>query len=101
MITPPRGWFRIASFALTIGLAGGLASAATFTVDSTGDESDADLADGICRTALGTCTLRAAIEQANGLAGPDTIANIHHPAQDVTGCASEDWGFGNGLNAAR
>src|SRR5512132_2050977 len=74
MITPPRGWFRIAPFALAIGFAGGAASAATFTVDSTGDESDADLTNGICRTALGTCTLRAAIEQANALAGSDTIA---------------------------
>jgi len=74
MIMPPRGWFRIAPFALAIGLAASLASAATFMVDSTGDESDADLTDGICRTALGTCTLRAAIEQANALAGVDTIA---------------------------
>lgn len=49
------------------------AFAATFVVDSTGDESDDNLLDGICHTAAGTCTLRAAIEQANALAGADTI----------------------------
>lgn len=74
MIRLPRGWSRIAPFALAIGLAASSASAATFTVDSTGDEPDAALADGLCRTTLGTCTLRAAIEQANALAGSDTIA---------------------------
>ena len=49
-------------------------SAATFTVDSTGDESDANTGDNVCQTAGGTCTLRAAIEQANATAGADTIA---------------------------
>jgi CSLREA domain-containing protein len=49
------------------------ARAASFTVDSVGDEDDADLGDGGCRTADGVCTLRAAIQQANVQAGPDTI----------------------------
>jgi titin len=51
------------------------APAATHTVDSTGDGSDANPGDGVCETAAGNgvCTLRAAIEEANALTGPDTI----------------------------
>lgn len=50
------------------------AYAAGFTVNSTGDAPDANLGDGVCETAtLGECTLRAAIEQANALAGEDVI----------------------------
>lgn len=44
----------------------------TFVVDSAGDEADAT-PDGVCATSLATCTLRAAIEEANGVAGQDTI----------------------------
>ena len=43
-------------------------------VDTTVDEPDANPADGECYTFSGTCSLRAAIEQANGTSG----------AQDVT-----------------
>lgn len=43
-------------------------------VDSTGDEPDADPLDPSCKTALNTCTLRAAIGQANVTPGPDDIA---------------------------
>ena len=49
------------------------AHAATYTVNSTGDESDANTADTLCLTAAGTCTLRAAIQQANAAAGADVI----------------------------
>lgn len=47
----------------------------TYTVNSTGDEPDAVYGDGICATALGTCTLRAAIETVNARtpAEPDKI----------------------------
>ena len=45
-----------------------------FTVDSTADTADATPGDGICRTATGVCTLRAAMTEANQHAGPDTIA---------------------------
>jgi CSLREA domain-containing protein len=48
-------------------------SGATFTVNSTGDAVDANKGDGICAASDGTCTLRAAIEEANALAGADTI----------------------------
>ena len=50
------------------------AHAATFVVNNAGDEPDANLADGLCQTAAGNCTLRAAIDQANNWGGPDTIA---------------------------
>lgn len=48
-------------------------AAATFTVTETGDAGDDNTADNLCSTALGGCTLRAAIQQANATAGPDTI----------------------------
>jgi CSLREA domain-containing protein len=40
------------------------ALAATFTVNSPIDRSDASPGDGICRTSQGVCTLRAAIIEA-------------------------------------
>lgn len=50
-----------------------VAQAATFTVNSTTDAIDATPGDGVCVTAEGACTLRAAIQEANALAGADTI----------------------------
>jgi len=47
------------------------ASAATFTVNSTADAVDASPGNGVCATAGGQCTLRAAIQEANALAGTD------------------------------
>src|SRR5438874_2257693 len=49
------------------------ADAATFTVDSTADAEDANPGDGVCATAAGACTLRAAIQEANALPGLDII----------------------------
>ena len=49
------------------------AEAVTFTVNSTIDDVDAAPGDGACATVGGVCTLRAAIQEANALAGPDTI----------------------------
>jgi CSLREA domain-containing protein len=49
------------------------AEAATFTVNSTLDDVDADPGNGICATAGGACTLRAAIQEANVHPGADTI----------------------------
>ncbi len=49
------------------------AAAATFSVTSTADTPDANLADGVCADASGACTLRAAIMQANALGGTNTI----------------------------
>ncbi len=50
------------------------AQAGTFTVNTTGDFSDANPGNGICNTSAGNCTLRAAIEESNAFAGTDTIS---------------------------
>ena len=50
-----------------------LASSVTYTVNTTADTSDADLAASPCRDAHGKCSLRAAVMQANYHLGPDTI----------------------------
>lgn len=47
--------------------------AAPLQVDSAVDAVDAAPGDGACRTAAGTCTLRAAVMEANALAGPDLV----------------------------
>ncbi len=44
-----------------------------FTVDDTGDPGDDIPGNGVCATAGGVCTLRAAIEESNALIGPNTI----------------------------
>ena len=46
---------------------------ATFLVNSTSDAGDASPGNGACATGAGTCTLRAAIQESNALAGRDTI----------------------------
>lgn len=59
---------------LVVGAAvGNVAIAATISVDSTADASDADPGDGTCASATDGCTLRAAIEETNALRGRDTI----------------------------
>jgi hypothetical protein len=46
----------------------------TFTVNHAGDAGDLNLGDGLCGTVVaGTCTLRAAIQEANATTGADTI----------------------------
>ena len=60
---------------------------AVFTVDSTGDDDDNAVGDGICATALGSCTLRAAISEANFAADLDTIS-FAIPDQSDPGCDS-------------
>jgi CSLREA domain-containing protein len=49
------------------------AEAATFVVDSTVDAVDATPGDGVCATSGAVCTLRAAIQESNALAGADTV----------------------------
>ncbi len=49
------------------------ANAATFVVNTTNDTQDATAGNGICADASGACSLRAAISEANALAGADTI----------------------------
>jgi CSLREA domain-containing protein len=60
--------------ALSISCAAPAAFAATFTVNTTVDAPDASPGNGVCLTASGTCSLRAAIEEANVTAATDTIA---------------------------
>ena len=45
-----------------------------FVVNSMGDGGDISPGDSVCQTVTGNCTLRAAIMEANSLAGVDTIA---------------------------
>ncbi len=47
--------------------------AASFTVDTTIDDVDAAPGDGVCATASTACSLRAAVQEANALAGPDVV----------------------------
>ena len=54
----------------------------TFQVNSTADQPDDDISDGICHTAAGTCTLRAAVMQANTFAAQG--ATILVPAGTYT-----------------
>lgn len=56
LVSPPEAWAQ-----------------AAFTVDSTVDAVDASPGDGVCATSAGACTLRAAIQEANALAGADSI----------------------------
>ena len=63
---------------LSVGLAVAMlfmatAQAQNFTVDSNIDAVDASAGDGICADAAGRCTLRAAIQEANSLAGTDNV----------------------------
>ncbi len=50
------------------------AGATTITVDTISDLADPTPGDGTCGTGPGTCSLRAAIQTANAIAGPDTIS---------------------------
>jgi CSLREA domain-containing protein len=42
-------------------------------VNDTADRPDVSVGNGVCATRAGRCTLRAAIQEANALLGPDTI----------------------------
>jgi CSLREA domain-containing protein len=61
------------------------AGAATFTVDTTGDAVDVTPGDGLCATAAGECTLRAAIQEANASPGRDAVQfNASLAGQTIT-----------------
>lgn len=53
-------------------LKGAFAAGGSYVVDDLGDAGDAAI-DGVCATAAGTCTLRAALEEANASAGAKEI----------------------------
>ena len=67
-------WTSVLGSIVLVGLSPLAAIAVDFTVDSTGDGSDASPGDGACSAlSSGSCTLRAAVQEANALAGHDTI----------------------------
>lgn len=51
----------------------GTARAANFTVNNNADTFDVAAGNGVCADTNGDCTLRAAVDEANALAGDDTI----------------------------
>lgn len=62
-------------------LPAGMAAAADFVVNNNGDAGDAVKGNGVCATAGGVCTLRAAVEETEALTGADTITV---PAMTIT-----------------
>ena len=63
----------LAIAAMALVLSAGVARAATFVPDEDWDAPDIAPGDGACVTSWGGCSLRAAIEEANALAGPDRV----------------------------
>ncbi|MCA9564639.1 MAG: right-handed parallel beta-helix repeat-containing protein, partial [Myxococcales bacterium] len=68
-----RPWFSSALLSLLLLGTGFNASAATFVVNSSGDEPDSSPGDGDCLTDGSVCTLRAAVQEANSTPAVDTI----------------------------
>lgn len=68
--------------ARTAGDASLMAVGATFTVNSAGDEDDAAPGNGVCLTAVGTCTLRAALTESQRTFGSNTV-NFNIPGTGV------------------
>lgn len=62
----------VAGFLALIGLLTACEVPTEIVVDSTADGVDADPGDGLCRTAAGACTLRAAFQEANAAAPTPT-----------------------------
>jgi CSLREA domain-containing protein len=75
LVTTARLFLTAALLAASVGALAPppVAHAATFTVNTTADTDDAAKGDGICADSSGNCSLRAAISEANALAGADTI----------------------------
>ncbi|HRX86572.1 MAG TPA: hypothetical protein P5572_16235, partial [Phycisphaerae bacterium] len=71
-VAPSRSHFRVILIVF-LAVAAPL-FAADFVVDTTLDLPDATPGDGMCSDGAGRCSLRAAIMEANALAGPDTVA---------------------------
>ena len=66
-----------------------------FEVNSTLDAVDTNIGDGICATATGDCTLRAAIQEANAIPGPDVI-NLSHETYMLTIVGANEDSAGTG-----
>jgi hypothetical protein len=65
----------VAAFSCVIGAPAAHADGSIFVINSLGDAPDVHTSDGVCQTASGDCTLRAAIQQADADApgAPDEI----------------------------
>jgi len=72
-IINPVGTLNSASAILTVTPAG---PGVNFTVNTLDDRIDDDGSDGVCHTSVNTCSLRAAIMQANHLTVPLTRTNV-------------------------
>ncbi len=68
-----KNTLRVLVISLTCMLMSIAVSGATFVVNTTNDTLDATPGDGICADSGGQCSLRAAITEANTLAGDDII----------------------------
>lgn len=70
-----RKILRATALTALLTILAGLASAqaAVFTANILGDAPDIEPGDGICATAQRTCSLRAAIQEANALEGEDIV----------------------------
>jgi len=65
---------RFVAFAIAVLVCTSPANGATFTVDTGLDLVDESPVDGVCQTAGGLCSLRAAVQQANATVGKDTVS---------------------------
>jgi hypothetical protein len=72
-----------------------IAAAESFVVDSAADEVDLSVGMGGCATAAGTCTLRAAIEEADAAVGESS--DITFEEEDFEGGAGATIVLGSGL----
>jgi hypothetical protein len=66
------------------------AFAATFSANSTADEPDSRPGDGLCLTAAGNCTFRAAVQETNALGGLHTVALLGGATYTLTRAGAGD-----------
>jgi hypothetical protein len=75
-LIPILGALMTVGAILAAGLPGISRADITYTVNSTLDQLDDDVLDGICHTAANTCTLRAAVMQANRVSAPAVTISL-------------------------
>jgi CSLREA domain-containing protein len=86
----------VAILLVSLGLAlPAIAAAESFTVDSAADEVDLSVGTGGCATVAGTCTLRAAIEEADATVGESS--EIEFEEEVFEGDAGATIALGSGL----
>lgn len=81
-----------------LGLLAPPALAATFSVNDTGDRTDANPGDGLCEATVGVgdCTLRAAVMEANALGGAHSIELPHGTFElTIAGVGNDDASAGD------